>query len=123
MSKFPKFNSYALPGDVIKWEKDGFDITATLQADTDSNVNDSDCYSPIKIKQWKNDEWFFVGVVLSVSKNGIELTDHAASLWGIECNYNKKANNYLSEAARELESEAIKTANERISTICSALCV
>jgi len=120
-AKFPQFDSYACIGDTITWQKEGFDITAALHADTDSHVNDSDCYSPIKIKQWFNDEWFFVGVVLSVSKNGIMIDEHAASLWGIECNYNKKSNRYLAETAQELESEAIETAKKRIEVMLKAL--
>jgi len=120
-TKFPQFDSYAIAGDSITWEKEGFDITATLHADTDTHVNDFECYSQIKIKQWKNDEWFFVGVVLSVSKNAVLIDDHAASLWGIDCNYNKRSNRYLSEVAQELESEAIETANKRIEVMLKAL--
>lgn len=69
---------------------------------------------------WKNDEWFYCGVVLSVSKNEVMLDDHAASLWGIECNYPKNPdekrpdmpgsfpNYYLREVANELLPEAIE---------------
>jgi len=35
---------------------------------------------------WKNDEWYYCGVILSVAIDGIVLDDHAASLWGIEAN-------------------------------------
>jgi len=119
--KFPKFDNYACIGDRITWSKDGFDLTAYLEYDQDSKPSDCDCYSPLKIKQWKNDEWFFVGVVLSVSKNDVEITDHAASLWGIECNYNKRANLHLSQVAKELESEAIDCAKSEASRIIGAL--
>ena len=121
-AKFPQFNSYACIGDSITWHKDGFDITATLQDDLVSHVNHSECYSPVKIKQWLNDEWFFVGIVLSVEKNGVLIDNHASSLWGIECNYNKKANRYLDELARELESEAIETAKKRVEVMLKSLC-
>jgi len=120
-AKFPQFNSYACIGDSITWQKEGFDITATLHADTGSHVHDSECYSPIKIKQWFNDEWFFVGVVLSVLKNGVMVDEHASSLWGISCNYNKKLNRYLTEIAKELQSEAIETAKKRIEVMLKAL--
>lgn len=119
--KFPQFKPYALPGDNIQWQSSGFDLTATLVADNDTTPVDNDCYSPLKVKQWKNDEWFFVGVVLSVSKGGILLDDNAASLWGIECNYNKKANKYLSEVAKELESEALDCAKIQVVKILNAL--
>lgn len=120
-TKFPKFKPYALPGDTIQWQASGFDLTATLVRDDLIIPNDFDCYSPLKVKQWKNDEWFFVGVVLSVSKVGILIDDNAASLWGIECNYNKKSNKYLSEVAKELESEALDCANMQVVKILNAL--
>jgi hypothetical protein len=94
---FPRFRSFACGGDRITWSKNGFDLTATLEHDECSHTNDSDCYSPIKIKQWRNGDWFFVGVVISVSKNGVSLEEHAASLWGIECNYNRHSNKYLAD--------------------------
>lgn len=119
--KMPRFDVYACIDDSITWEKEGFDITATLVADTDSHVNDSECYSPQKIKQWERDEWFFVGVVLSVSKNGVEISDSAASLWGVDCNYNRRSNRHLSVAALDLESEALETARARASEIIAAL--
>jgi len=119
--KFPKFNSYACDGDSIEWQSEGFDITATIKYDDQTKPTDSDCYSPIKIKQWMNDEWFFCGLVLSVSKNGVELSDHAASLWGIDCNYNKRSNCYLSEVAKELECEALDCAKIEIERIKQAL--
>lgn len=120
--KFPQFDSYALIGDSISWKCDGFDLTATLKFDEDSHVNDSDCYSPIKIKQWKNDEWFFVGVVISASKNSVELLDHAASIWGTECNFNKTSNKHLAHLARDMESEAVDAGKLEIKRMCTALC-
>lgn len=120
-SKFPQFNSYACIGDSITWQKDGFDITATLHADPDIHINDYDCYSPVKVKQWLNDEWFFAGVVLAVSKGGVLIDAQAASLWGIECNYNKKGNRYLAQIAQELESEALDVAIERIEQMIKVL--
>jgi hypothetical protein len=61
---------------------------------------------------WKNDDWFYGGVVLAVEKGGVTLDRCAASLWGIECNYPKHPdaasaqddfpNSYLTEAANEL---------------------
>lgn len=120
-SKFPQFNSYACIGDSITWQKDGFDITATLHADSDTHINDYDCYSPVKVKQWLNDEWFFVVVVLTVSRGDVLIDDYATSLWGIECNYNKKGNKYLAQIARELESEALEAARERIEQMIKVL--
>ena len=122
--KFPQFDRYACIGDSITWKKNGFDITATIEADTDSHVNDSECYSKKQIEAWKNDEWFFVGIVLSISRNGVELSGNAASLWGVECNFpsrRKNPNRYLATVAQELESEALKTAAVEIARIKVAL--
>jgi len=120
-TKFPQFQSYACTGDRITWTADGFDITARLEADTATKPSHFDCYSPLKVKQWQDGEWFFCGVVLSVSKNGVLIDDNCASLWGIDCNYNKKANRYLSEVAQELESEALEYAKSRAEKMIEAL--
>lgn len=106
----PKFNSYAVPGDFIEWESEGYTIKATLHDDTCTHVNDFDCYLDEDVQRWKNGEWFYVGVVLSVSYNGIKLDDHAASLWGIDCNFPGGTNAYLSEYALEMQDEAIDQA-------------
>ena len=121
---FPQFDSYTCYGDSIRWSKGGFDFTATIVRDEDEKPENSDCYSAKNIAAWKNDEWFFVGVVLAVSKNGVELSDHAASLWGIDCNFpsrKKNPNLYLSEVAQELEGEALDVAKKRQAEILKAL--
>lgn len=64
------------------------------------------------LKAWCNDEWFYCGIVLSVLDNGHEISDHAASVWGIECNYPDSDNNYLAEVAEELLPEALAVAAE-----------
>ena len=118
---FPQFPAYACQGDRIEWTAEGFDIVARLEYDTDSNPEDVECYSPEDVQRWKNDEWFYVGVVLSVSRNGVELSDHAASLWGVDCNFNNTSNTYLSEVAQELEAEALETARAEMARIREAL--
>lgn len=120
-TNFPKFPDYACQGDEINWSFDGFDFVARLEYDADTRPDDSDCYSPYDFARWKNDQWFYVGVVLSVSRNGVELSNHAASLWGIECNFNETANLYLSEVAQELEAEAIAYARREVFRIREAL--
>lgn len=71
------------------------------------------------IDAWCNDEWFYCGIVLSVVLNDSdhELTDHAAALWGIECNYGDNGNAYLMDVANELLGEAIDNAKEEIERI------
>jgi len=118
---FPQFNSYACQGDTINWTAEGFDFVARLEYDNDSNPEDVDCYSPEDVQRWKNDEWFYVGVVLSVSRNGVELSDHAASLWGIDCNFNNTSNAYLAEVAQELQGEALEVARAELARMREAL--
>lgn len=107
---FPKFAKFACVGDTIQWEKEGFSFAATLTADNDTSVKDYDCYDEDQIKAWYEDEWFYVGVVLSVSRNGIMIEEHAASIWGVECNFPDADNSYLSEVAQDMESEALDRA-------------
>ncbi|MEP4992246.1 MAG: hypothetical protein ABJV68_31810, partial [Paracoccaceae bacterium] len=59
------------------------------------------------MEAWRKGEWFYCGIVLSVERDGIELDHHAASLWGVECNYPGTDNCYLTTVANELLSEAL----------------
>ena len=108
-----KFNDYIVIGDYVEYTPTennprGFTIRATIMEDTDSSPHDYDCYTEEQIKQWKNDEWFFCGIVLSVYKAGVCLSDRAASLWGIECNFPNASNSYFSDIVRDLETEALQ---------------
>jgi hypothetical protein len=118
---FPQFPVYACEGDRIEWTREGFDFVARLVFDCDTRPDDFECYSPYDFARWRNDEWFYVGVVLSVSRNSVELSDHAASLWGIECNFSEAGNAYLSEVAQELEDEALDTARAEVARIREVL--
>ena len=120
-SNFPQFAKYACVGDSITWQLEGFDIVARLEYDTDTKPTDSDCYAPEDVQRWRDDKWFYVGVVLSVSRNGIELSDHAASLWGIDCNFSDTSNAYLSEVVQEMEDEAVECAKKRVLEILEKL--
>jgi hypothetical protein len=119
--QFPQFPAYACTGDTITWKTKGFDLTATLEQDTDTKPTDYKCYDEADIQRWKNDDWFYVGVVVSVSLNGVELSDHAASLWGVDCNFSDTSNAYLAEVAQELEAEALDTARTEAARIRAAL--
>jgi len=119
--QFPQFNICACAGDSITWKAEGFDLTATLEQDHDTKPTDYECYDEADIQRWRNDDWLYVGVVVSVSLNGVELSDHAASLWGVDCNFNDTSNAYLSEVAQELEAEALNTARTEAARIRTAL--
>ena len=122
--KIPQFDRYVCVGDSVNWTVDGFDITARVEYDPDTRPEDFDCYSAKQITAWKNDEWFFCGIILSVSRNGVELSNRAASLWGVDCNFpsrRKNPNLCLSEICAELQDEALDCARKSAVRILSAL--
>jgi hypothetical protein len=75
------------------------------------------------MRAWQADEWMWCGVVISAhlsvdeydhdtDRFEVDLSDHCASLWRVECNYpvfNKRdvPNAYLNTIANELLSEAV----------------
>ena len=117
------FNQYVCVGDSITTEEAGMTIRARVVFDEDTRPNeyDEDCYTPEQIEAWKNDAWFFCGVVLSVLVDGIEIDSHAASLWGVDCNFPGGDNSYLLTVANELLPEAIEQARGRIEALKAAL--
>jgi len=71
---------------------------------------------------WKNDEWFYCGIILSVSIDETTITDHAASLWGIEANYPDSENAYFTQVANELLGEALDAAKIERERLCTLIC-
>jgi hypothetical protein len=66
---------------------------------------------------WKQDEWFYCGIVISVWRGCVCLSGNAASLWAIECNYparlkSQDNNHHLRDVANELLAEAMDRAEE-----------
>ena len=128
------FNNYVCEGDTITAEIDGFVITARIEHDHDQCIYDDDCHSTDQSvtgcndeqfkkllaarDAWFNNEWFYCGVVLSISKNGIELDNTAASLWGIECNYPESDNSYLTRIASDLLDEALQAGRDILKKLC-----
>lgn len=121
MSKYniPHFDLFACIGDSVSWipshgNPAGLMLTATLVEDDTTSPDDFECYSQKKVKEWQDSEWQYVGIVLSVSRNGITLDCHAASLWGIACNYNAKSNLYLAQVCKDLEQDALGMGHKAI---------
>ena len=117
------FDKFVCVGDSITTEEAGMTIRARIEFDSDTRADDfgEDCYTPEQIEAWKNDEWFFCGVVLSVSVDGIEIDDHAASLWGVDCNFPSCDNSYLLTVANELLPDALDQARGRVERLKKAL--
>lgn len=155
-----QFDDFVYEGDTISCNVDGFDITARIVRDDCSDAPDQrdDGFWPSQDQKsagwvgdktdeqfdkevarakaimhaWQNDEWFYCGVVLTVSRAGIVLDDHAAATWGIECNYPKNPdekrpgmpgsfpNYYLAEVANELLPEALRAGRAAVDKIKAA---
>lgn len=106
--KFPSsFKDYVCYGDTISCTIDGLDIEARIISD-EISPKEYDCYDEADLKAYQNQEWWFCGIVLSVSKNDVILDHYAVSLWGIEANFPGSDNSYLTEVANELLPEALK---------------
>ncbi|AXH49813.1 hypothetical protein KNU02_gp88 [Gordonia phage Pleakley] len=79
------------PGDVITSRTldpvDGFDLIAYEVYDTDSSpigeeTENGGCYDRADIEAWRNDEWYYAGVVVVASRAGIPLGSGA--IWGCD---------------------------------------
>ena len=147
-----KFDDYVCIGDTITCEVEDYTVTARLCYDDCAEAPDKnqdgfwpslypnnagfigagngwrDRFAKAQARAeavmaaWKNDEWYYCGVILAVTIGDVELTDHAASLWGIEANYPDSDNAYLSEVANELLNEAIAEAKSQRARQCAILC-
>jgi hypothetical protein len=147
-----KFDDYVCIGDSITCTVDGYTVTARIAHDDTRDAPDErqDGFWPSLYKDdagfigsgngwrdrfdaaqakaervmdaWKNDEWYYCGIILSVAVDGLTLHNHAASLWGIEANYPDSDNAYLAEVANELLSEALEAANAERARQCAILC-
>ena len=131
------FDSYACPGETITGTLAGYDLTARIERDDDYKIDDDDCHNPDQSvtgcdndqqekllaarRAWFDDEWIYCGIVVSVSRNGVLIDNHAASLWGIECNYPGGGNAYLLDIANELADEAVEQAERERARMVAAL--
>ena len=130
-----KFDSFVCMGDSISVDHDGFTISARIEFDDQYTIDDDDAHNVDQSvtgcddeqqetllknrRAWMENEWWYGGVVLSVSKNDIMLDEHAASLWGIEINYPTSDNGYLTDVANELLSEALERGHDAIESLTS----
>mgnify|MGYP000710594792 FL=1 len=147
-----KFDSFVCIGDSITCELDGYTITARIAHDDTPDAPDErqdgfwpslypdnagfigagngwrDRFNAAQARAervmaaWKTDDWYYCGVILSVAIDDLTLTDHAASLWGIEANYPDSDNAYLAEVANELLPDALAAAKAERARQCAILC-
>ena len=146
-----RFDTFVCEGDCIACEQDGFRIVARIVRDDCPDAPDQrqDGFWPSLYKDapgfigpgpnhrerfaqaqaeaeavmaaWRRDDWFYCGIVLSVSLDGVILDEHAISLWGVEANYPGSDNAHLTEAADELLADAIVIGLRAAHRLCAAL--
>lgn len=63
------------------------------------------------LRRWCNDQWAYCGVIVSASRNGIELGQ--ASVWGVE----DSNSDYLLSTANELIEETIEQARANVAAL------
>ena len=146
-----RFQSFVCEGDSITCEVAGFEIVARIVRDDCGDAPDErqDGFWPSLYKDapgfigpgpnhrqrfaeaqakaeavmeaWRKNEWFFCGIVLSVTLEGVTLEQNAAALFGIEANYPHSDNSYLTEVAQELLPEALDAGRAAARRLCAAL--
>lgn len=109
-NQFPAFPEYVVPGDYRRIKCGPFTIQAAIVPDNDTRATDFDCYTPKQLEAWKRGEWQLYGMILSVWVDDYRLDSHAASLWGIDCNFPGGDNAHLQEIANDLLVEALARA-------------
>lgn len=117
----PLFDSYVCVGDSITWKKDGYTITAKIENDDFTHPENFDCYTAQDVQDWKDDKWEFIGLVFSVSKNGVTLDDEAACMFGIDCDFSAESSAHLNTICIDMESEVLEQAKKKQKEIMQAL--
>lgn len=128
-----KFDASTCLGDSISVLKDGFEIIIRVEHDIDYDIGDNDMLNIdrsvtgcseeqqatlLNARQaWERGEWFCCGLIASVIKNGIVLSNDAASAWGLTIDHPGDDNVYLNEVAEELIAEAIHEGKTILGTL------
>lgn len=142
------FKPYTCDNDTITCTVDGFDCVATIRHDLDSSAPDAmedgfwpslnprdagyigdgktqaDMYpfmaqAHAVMDAWKRDEWWYVGVAVTVSRASVKLTErYSHATWGIECNYPQSDNTQLRVFANDLLPDALKSARAKLAELC-----
>lgn len=151
MTFLTRFSDFACEGDCIACEVAGFEVVARIERDdcTDAPDQRQDGFWPslykdapgfigpgpnhrkrfadaqakaeAVMKAWREGQWFYCGIVLSVALESVTLDPHAASLWCIEANYPGSDNAYLTEVAQELLPEALDAGRDIVQRLCAAV--
>ncbi len=107
-----QFGKYLCDGDSVVCTVDGVTYEARIVHDTDTRIEDYDCYDKEAVDAWNNDEWHYYGLVIDAERDGWR-KEHLASLWGIEGNFPGSDNSYFLEVANDLLADAIAIVEKR----------
>ena len=149
MSFAERFRPFVCPGDVITCEAGPFTVLAQVVPDDcpdapdqrqdgfwpslyigapgfigpgpnhRQRLADAQAKAEAVMEGWRKGDWFYCGIVLSVSAEGVDLARTAAALFGIEANYPGTDNSYLTEVANELLPEAVAAARETLTRLAA----
>jgi len=104
--KLARLDGWGLPND------EGKDLTPGQIAERAAEADFK------RLKAWCDDEWYWAGIAVTVSRNGIELTDqYDHALWGIDGNWNGESSDYLTEVANDLLGDALEAAKRRLADL------
>lgn len=73
------------------------------------------------LRAWCNDEWYWCGIVVTVTHTESELELTSESLWGVDANHPNEDNSYLTECAESLAESALSEARNRAKALANAL--
>lgn len=151
MTRFPSFAPFVRIGDYVQLEIGSYSVMARIEQDDcpdapdqrqegfwpsldrknagfigeDRTISDyaaAQSRAEAVIQGWRDGDWFYCGIVLSVACNDVILAPYAASLWGIEANHPLGDGNvYLCDAANTLLDEAMRKARLTHTELCAAL--
>ena len=112
------------------FEVDGWTVSVdTAHDDAIGNLADEyDGFTSAQVDAWKRNEWTYVGCIVRVSREGVELG--SASLWGLEHGYftytdehdNVTGHGWVgpyAEAVDDLIAEAIDEAKATLRKLCA----
>ena len=144
-----RFRPFVCPGDVISCEAGPFTVLAQVVPDDCPDAPDQrqDGFWPslyigapgfigpgnnfrqrfaeaqakaeAVMEGWRKGDWFYCGIVLSVSLEDVDLAQTAAALFGIEANYPCTDNSYLTDVANDLLPEAVAAARETLARLAA----
>jgi hypothetical protein len=123
MTKRFKFEDFVSPGDTASVDLgDGWEAHATIEYDHDSTPDGRNLDDAAAVKAWQDDEWFYCGVCVSVSRDGVMLSDkYANALWGVEANFPAPDSNaYLGEVADRHIRAALTDAKAKLVRLARA---